>query len=120
MAPAPEGADRPSRYCELPEHNAQSAFGERRRAGAGQRDGGYGRDSAGEERPVSAAAATLRALVGRLSADLERTRQAIGVLSDVEQLEAELAAVRADAQAEVGHAAQREAAAQRPPAAPRD
>ena len=31
---APEGVGHPLRYCELPEHNAQSAFGERRRRGA--------------------------------------------------------------------------------------
>ncbi len=39
-APAPEGAGRPSRYCELPEHNAQSAFRERRRrTAAGEPEG---------------------------------------------------------------------------------
>ncbi|MGO9960491.1 MAG: hypothetical protein ACLP50_31715, partial [Solirubrobacteraceae bacterium] len=31
----PEGAGRPSRYCELPEHNARTAFRERRRREAG-------------------------------------------------------------------------------------
>jgi hypothetical protein len=54
-------------------------------------------------RPVSIGA-TLRAqsvatrLAGR---DLERAREAIALLTDSEQLEAELAAVRADTQAEV-------------------
>ena len=40
-------------------------------------------------------------------------RQISGVLSDTEQLEAELAAVRADTQAEVSHAAQQQTAARR-------
>jgi hypothetical protein len=39
VAPAPEGAGRPSRYCQNPAHNAQSAFRERRRrAAAGEVD----------------------------------------------------------------------------------
>ena len=39
VAPAPEGAGRPSRYCELAEHNAQTAFRERRRReAAGESD----------------------------------------------------------------------------------
>jgi colicin import membrane protein len=114
VAPAPEGAGRPSRYCEQPEHNAQSAFRERRRrAGAGELDGSEGAEQGRGDRPVSLAGATLRAVAARLVADLERTRDALGVLTDTEQLEAELAAVRADTQAEVSHAAQHEAAARR-------
>ena len=112
--PAPEGAGRPSRYCDVPEHNAQSAFRERRRrAAAGELDGSDGAEQGRGERPVSLAGATLRAVAARLIADLERTRDALGVLTDTEQLEAELAAVRADTQAEVAHAAQHEAAARR-------
>jgi hypothetical protein len=112
--PAPEGAGRPSRYCDVPEHNAQSAFRERRRrAAAGELDGSDGAEQGGGERPVSLAGATLRAVAARLIADLERTRDALSVLTDTEQLEAELAAVRADTQAEVAHAAQHEAAARR-------
>src|SRR5439155_26674639 len=104
-APAPEGAGRPSRYCELPEHNAQSAFRERRRrTTAGEPEGEEER--AGGDRPVSLAGATLRAVAARLVGDLERTRDALTVLTDSEQLEAELAAVRADTQAEISHAAQ--------------
>jgi hypothetical protein len=49
----------------------------------------------------------------RLAGDLQRTREATGVLVDAEQLEAELAAVRADTLAEVSRAAQLEAAARR-------
>jgi hypothetical protein len=114
VAPAPEGAGRPSRYCDVPEHNAQSAFRERRRrAAAGELDGGEGVEQGGGDRPVSLAGATLRAVAARLVADLERTRDALDVLTDTEQLEAELAAVRADTQAEVSHAAQHEAVARR-------
>jgi len=106
VAPAPEGAGRPSRYCDVPEHNAQSAFRERRRrASAGELDGSEGAEQGGGDRPVSLAGATLRAVAVRLVADLERTRDALGVLTDTEQLEAELAAVRADTQAEISHAA---------------
>ena len=72
VAPGPEGAGRPVRYCELPEHNAQTAFRERRRrAAAGEIDDGE-REHAGGDRPVSLAAMTLRALASRLSGDLER------------------------------------------------
>ena len=113
VAPGSEGVGRPARYCELPEHNAQTAFRERRRrAAVGESDDGE-REHAGGDRPVSLAAMTLRALAGRLAGDLERTREVIAVLTDTEQLEAELAAVRADTQAEVSHAAQQEAAARR-------
>ena len=112
IAPAPEGAGRPSRYCELPEHNAQSAFRERRRrADAGEGD--VEDERAGGERPVSLAGATLRHVAARLAGDLERTRDALAVLTDSEQLEAELAAVRADTHAEISSAAQQEAAARR-------
>jgi hypothetical protein len=48
--PAPEGARRGgrSRYCDVPEHNAQSAFRERRRrAGAGELDGSEGAEQGG-------------------------------------------------------------------------
>src|SRR5450631_3971623 len=47
---------RPPRYCDLPEHTAQTAFRERRRrATAGEFDGDE--DRAGGERPVSLAIA---------------------------------------------------------------
>ena len=112
-AAASEGAGRPSRYCDLAEHNAQSAFRERkRRADAGEGDGGEEVERGGD-RPVSLAAASLRSIASRLAVDLERTRDVVGVLRDTEQLEAELAAVRADTQAEVSQAAQLEAAARR-------
>src|ERR1700678_3710058 len=112
IAPAPEGAGRPSAYCELPEHNAQTAFRERRRrTAAGEPSAQDG--ERGWDRPVSLAAASLRGLASRLAGDLERPREAIAVLTDTEQLEAELAAVRADTQAEVSHAAQQEATARR-------
>jgi len=120
VAPGPEGAGRPARYCELSEHNAQTAFRERRRrAAAGEGDDGAG-EPVGGDRPVSLAAMSLRALAGKLSGDLqrtavdlERTREVIGLLTDTEQLEAELAAVRADTQAEVSRAAQQRAVAWR-------
>ena len=120
VVPGPEGAGRPARYCELPGHNAQTAFRERRRrAAAGEGDDGDAERDGGD-RPVSLAAMSLRALASKLSgdlqrtsADLERTREVIGVLTDTEQLEAELAAVRADTQAEVSHAAQQQAATRR-------
>ena len=70
-------------------------------------------DRTAGDRPVSLAGATLRAVAARLAGDLERTRDALTVLTDSEQLEAELAAVRADTQAEISHAAQQEAAARR-------
>ena len=77
VAPAREGAGRPSRYCEQPGHNAQSAFRERRRrAAAGELDGEA--EQGGGERPVSLAGATLRAVAARLVGDLERTREALG------------------------------------------
>ena len=67
VAPAGEGAGRPSRYCEQPGHNAQSAFRERRRrAATGELDGSEA-EQGGGERPVSLAGATLR--VGRGAAD---------------------------------------------------
>src|SRR5450755_5060851 len=120
VVPGPEGAGRPARYCELLGHNAQTAFRERRRrAAAGEGDDGDAERDGGD-RPVSLAAMSLRALAGKLSgdlqrtsADLERTREVIGVLTDTEQLEAELAAVRADTQAEVSHAARQQAATRR-------
>jgi hypothetical protein len=120
VARAPEGAGRPSRYCETPGHNAQSAFRERRRrAAAGELDGGDGAEQGGGDRPVSLAGATLRAVAARLTADLERTRDALGVLTDTEQLEAELAAVRADTQPEVSHAAEQRDRARRASASSR-
>ncbi|MGO9961467.1 MAG: hypothetical protein ACLP50_36755, partial [Solirubrobacteraceae bacterium] len=112
VTPAPEGGGRPSSYCEVPGHNAQTAFRERRRRGtAGDNEDDV--DRAGGDRPVSLAGATLRAVAVRLATDLERTREALGILTDSEQLEAELAAVRADTQAEISHAAQHEAIARR-------
>ena len=60
VAPAPEGAGRPSRYCETAGHNAQSAFRERRRRAAGELDGSDVGEQRGGERPVSLAGATLR------------------------------------------------------------
>lgn len=114
LAPALDGASGLLRYCELPEHTALSAFRERRGSGGvSDPDAGEAGEPSGTERPVSLAAASLRALIGRLSADLERTRQVIVALSDTEQLEAELAAVRADARADGARAAQPEAAARR-------
>jgi hypothetical protein len=90
----PEGAGRPARYCELAEHNAQTAFRERRRReAAGESDTV---ERPGGDRPVSIAGASLRMVATRLAGDLERTREAIALLTDSEQLEAELAAVRAD------------------------
>ena len=107
VSAAPEGAGRPSRYCELLGHNAQSAFRERRRrAEAGEVDE-RADAGAGGDRPVSLAGAS------RLTGDLERTRDALATLGDSEALEAELAAVRADTQAEVSHSAQLEASARR-------
>ena len=51
VAPAGEGAGRPSRYCELPGHNAQSAFRERRRrAAAGELDGSEAEQGGGSVR----------------------------------------------------------------------
>lgn len=52
-------------------------------------------------------------VTSRLAGDLQRTRETLGVLTDSEQLEAESVAVRADTQAEVSRATQREAGAQR-------
>src|SRR5664279_1371492 len=83
VAPAPEGGGRPSSCCHQPGHNAQTAFRERRRR-AGESDGEA--DHAGGERPVSLAAASLRAVATRLAGDLDRTREALAVLSDSEQL----------------------------------
>jgi len=57
----------------------------------------------GGERPVSLARVTVRMMASRLASDLQRTREALGVLGDSEQCEAELAAVRANTQAEVSH-----------------
>src|SRR5438309_8556544 len=88
VAPGAEGVGRPARYCDLQEHNAQTAFRERRRrAAAGDPDAGEGGEAAGGDRPVSLAMASLRGLVARLALDLGRTREAIGVLVDTEQLE---------------------------------
>jgi hypothetical protein len=53
------------------------------------------RGRAGGDRPVSIAAATLRTVATRLAGDLERTREAIALLTDSEQREAELAAMGA-------------------------
>src|SRR4051794_41442874 len=93
-APPPERGGRPSRYCELPGHNAQTAFRERKRLAAvaepdDQEDEGRG------ERPVSLAAASLRMVVDTFHRDLGRALEAVEVLRDAEHLEAELASVRA-------------------------
>lgn len=113
VSAAPKGAGRPSRYCELLGHNAQSAFRERRRrAEAGEVDE-RADAGAGGDRPVSLAGASLRAVASRLTGDLERTRDALATLGDSEALETELAAVRADTQAEGSHSAQLEASARR-------
>src|SRR5450755_3445185 len=113
VVPGPEGAGRPARYCELPEHNAQTAFRERRRRAAAGELEGDDPDRGGGERPVSLAIASIGSLAKRLADDMARTRELLAVLPDTEQREAELAAVRADAQAEVSSAAQLEAAARR-------
>jgi hypothetical protein len=110
VAPAGESGGRPPRYCDRADHNAQSAFRARRRrpedpAATGPSDGG--------DRPVSLAAMTLRGVAQRFAEDLQRGLQALQVLSDVEQLEAELASVRADTHAEVSRAEQRAAIEQR-------
>ena len=56
VASAPEGAGRPSRYCETPGHNAQSAFRERRRrAAAGELDGSEAQSRVGVTVRVSLA-----------------------------------------------------------------
>jgi colicin import membrane protein len=110
---AAETVGRPPRYCELPEHNAQTAFRERRRRAAAGELEGDDPDRGGGERPVSLAIASIGSLAKRLADDMARTRELLAVLTDTEQLEAELAAVRADAQAEVSSAAQLEAAARR-------
>src|SRR3954468_4109030 len=114
MAAPPPGGGRPSRYCELSEHTAQTAFRERKRltALAEPDDDGEQGDGRGE-RPVSVAAASLRTVVDTFHRDLGRALEAVEVLRDAEHLEAELASVRADAQAVVGQAEQRAAGAER-------
>src|SRR3954471_24839239 len=114
MAAPPPGGGRPSRYCELSEHTAQTAFRERKRltAFAEPDDDGEQGDGRGE-RPVSLAAASLRTVVDTFHRDLDRALEAVDVLRGAEHLEAELASVRADAQAMVGQAEQRAALAER-------
>src|SRR6059058_1628610 len=75
VAPPPPGGGRPSRYCELTDHNAQTAFRERKRLAAlaepdDDADQGEGRG----ERPVSLAAASLRTVVDTFHRDLARYR----------------------------------------------
>src|SRR5664279_1746686 len=92
---AAETVGRPPRYCDLPEHTAQTAFRERRRRAAAGEFEGDNPDQAGGERPVSLAIASIGVLAKRLADDMARTRELLAVLSDSDQLEAELAAVRA-------------------------
>src|SRR4051794_33409490 len=113
VAPAPEGAGRPPRYCERPEHTAQSAFRERRRRAADGEPDTAAPDGGAGERPVSLAAMTLRGVAQRFAQDLERALEALHALTNAEQLEAELAAIRADTHAEVSRAEQRVAGEQR-------
>ena len=110
---AAETVGRPPRYCDLPEHNAQTAFRERRRRAAAGEFEGNDQEQVGGERPVSLAIASIGRSPSGSTDDMARTRELLAVLTDSEQLEAELAAVRADAQAEVSSAAQLEAAARR-------
>jgi hypothetical protein len=96
-------AARPQRPDRVPGASAARRRGRERRRGRPRR----------RRAAVSLAAASLRAVATRLAGDLQRTREALAVLSDSEQLEAELATVRADTQAEISHAAQQEAIARR-------
>ncbi|MEA2721316.1 MAG: hypothetical protein QOJ39_3180, partial [Candidatus Eremiobacteraeota bacterium] len=96
---AGDKAGRPPRYCDLPAHNAQTAFRERRRLG----DAGPDAEEQGD-RPVSLAAMTLRSVAQRFGDDLDRALEALRVLTNTEQLDAELASVRADTHAEVSRA----------------
>jgi hypothetical protein len=111
VAPAGESGGRPPRYCDRADHNAQSAFRARRRRPEDPATAGGPSD--GGERPVSLAAMTLRGVAQRFAEDLQRGLDALQVLTDVEQLEAELASVRADTHAEVSRAEQRAATEQR-------
>src|ERR1039458_9065904 len=110
---AAEAVGRPPRYCDLPDHNAQTAFRERRRRAASGEIDRDDPDQAGGERPVSLAIASIGQAARRLQDDRARPRELLALVSDSGQLEAELAAVRADAKAEVSSAAQHEAAARR-------
>ena len=74
---AAETVGRPPRYCDLPEHTAQTAFRERRRrAAAGEFEGGD--DRAGGERPVSLAIASIGSVAKRLAEDMARDPRAAG------------------------------------------
>jgi hypothetical protein len=108
--PAVSGG-RPPRYCDRADHNAQSAFRARRRRP--EDPATTGGPSDGGDRPVSLAAMTLRGVAQRFAEDLQRGLDALQVLTDVEQLEAELASVHADTHAEVSRAEQRAATEQR-------
>src|SRR3954467_4332651 len=93
VAAAPESGGRPPRYCDRADHNAQSAFRERRRRAADGEPDAPTHDGAGE-RPASLAAMTLRGVAQRFAQDLERALEALHALTSAEQLEAELAAIR--------------------------
>src|ERR1039458_7583251 len=94
---AAEAVGRPPRYCDLPDHNAQTAFRERRRRAASGEIDRDDPDQAGGERPVSLAIASIGQVARRLADDMARPRELLALVSDSGRLEAELAAVRADA-----------------------
>src|SRR4051794_39146818 len=72
VSAAPESGGGPPRYCERPDHTAQTAFRERRRrATDGEPDAPAHADGDGE-RPVSLAAMTLRGVAQHFARDLER------------------------------------------------
>jgi hypothetical protein len=79
---AAETVGRPPRYCELPEHNAQTAFRERRRRAASGELDGDDHDWAGGERPVSLAIASIGSLAKRL-AEHDRARSRAGMCRSV-------------------------------------
>src|ERR1035438_749765 len=77
---AAETVGRPPRYCDLLEHNAQTAFRERRRRAASGEFESDDRDQAGGERPVSLAMASIGVLAKRLGDDMARTRELLNVV----------------------------------------
>ena len=109
VAPPPATGGR-SRYCDDPEHNATTAFRARRAPGRGGPESG--------DRPASVAGATLRETVVRLGQMLtefqslsQQAAEHLQVATNPEQVQAELAAVRAEALQAVA-AAQGELAAE--------
>ncbi|MBL7490574.1 hypothetical protein I6A62_21365, partial [Frankia sp. AgW1.1] len=105
-APPPATGGPAPRYCARPDHTAQTAF--RARRGAGRRAAAApARPASGDqaaERPASLAGASLRetvARLGQLLADFEASaagaRELLDAAVDPAAVEAELAAVRADA-----------------------